>query len=102
MLTKKSVEGIQLEGGTMLGTSRGGADLRQGGHAPVHTAGGMLFAGQAGAVLGCALPRLLGADPFTLRRLKAPGMLFPALHRSFADSDPLSTPCPPGRPAGRL
>lgn len=29
VLTKKSVEGIQLEGGTMLGTSRGGADMRQ-------------------------------------------------------------------------
>ena len=29
VLTKKSVEGIHLEGGTMLGTSRGGADLRR-------------------------------------------------------------------------
>ncbi|KAI3432447.1 hypothetical protein D9Q98_003998 [Chlorella vulgaris] len=29
MLTKKSVEGIHLEGGTILGTSRGGADLRE-------------------------------------------------------------------------
>ncbi|PRW61573.1 phosphofructokinase family [Chlorella sorokiniana] len=29
VLTKKAVEGIHLEGGTMLGTSRGGADLRQ-------------------------------------------------------------------------
>lgn len=30
VLTKKAVEGIHLEGGTMLGTSRGGADLRHG------------------------------------------------------------------------
>ena len=29
VLTKKAVEGIHLEGGTMLGTSRGGADLRR-------------------------------------------------------------------------
>lgn len=29
VLTKKGVEGIHLEGGTMLGTSRGGADLRR-------------------------------------------------------------------------
>ncbi|GAB4815012.1 hypothetical protein N2152v2_002058 [Parachlorella kessleri] len=29
VLTKKSVEGIHLEGGTMLGTSRGGADIKQ-------------------------------------------------------------------------
>ncbi|KAL4423922.1 hypothetical protein ABPG75_001223 [Micractinium tetrahymenae] len=29
VLTKKTVEGIQLEGGTMLGTSRGGADMKQ-------------------------------------------------------------------------
>ena len=28
VLTKKSVEGIHLDGGTMLGTSRGGADIR--------------------------------------------------------------------------
>ncbi len=32
VLTKKSVEGIHLEGGTMLGTSRGGADMRQASH----------------------------------------------------------------------
>jgi 6-phosphofructokinase len=39
VLTKQAVEGIHMEGGTMLGTSRGGADLR---HAPLkptaHTA----------------------------------------------------------------
>lgn len=28
VLTKKSVEGIHLEGGTILGTSRGGADIK--------------------------------------------------------------------------
>jgi len=27
-LTRKSVDGIQLQGGTILGTSRGGANLR--------------------------------------------------------------------------
>lgn len=27
VLTRRSVEGIQLQGGTILGTSRGGADL---------------------------------------------------------------------------
>ena len=27
VLTRRSVEGIHLEGGTMLGTSRGGADM---------------------------------------------------------------------------
>ena len=31
VLTKQAVEGIHLEGGTLLGTSRGGADMRQGG-----------------------------------------------------------------------
>ncbi|PSC73510.1 phosphofructokinase family [Micractinium conductrix] len=29
VLTKQAVEGIHLEGGTLLGTSRGGADMRQ-------------------------------------------------------------------------
>ena len=29
VLTKKNVEGIQLEGGTILGTSRGGADIKR-------------------------------------------------------------------------
>ena len=29
VLTRKNVEGIQLQGGTMLGTSRGGADIRE-------------------------------------------------------------------------
>ena len=29
VLTKQAVEGIHMEGGTMLGTSRGGADLRR-------------------------------------------------------------------------
>ena len=29
VLTKKSVDGIQLQGGTVLGTSRGGADIRE-------------------------------------------------------------------------
>lgn len=28
-MTRRSVEGVHLEGGTMLGTSRGGADMRQ-------------------------------------------------------------------------
>ena len=28
VLTKKTVEGIHLQGGTILGTSRGGADIR--------------------------------------------------------------------------
>jgi hypothetical protein len=28
VLTKESVDGIQLQGGTILGTSRGGADIR--------------------------------------------------------------------------
>ena len=29
VLTKKSVDGIQLQGGTILGTSRGGADIKE-------------------------------------------------------------------------
>ena len=28
VLTKKSVDGIQLQGGTILGTSRGGANIK--------------------------------------------------------------------------
>ena len=28
ILTKKSVDGIQLQGGTILGTSRGGANIK--------------------------------------------------------------------------
>ena len=28
ILTKASVDGIQLQGGTILGTSRGGADMK--------------------------------------------------------------------------
>ena len=30
VLTRRSVDGIQLQGGTILGTSRGGADIRCG------------------------------------------------------------------------
>ena len=30
MLTRKNVDGIQLTGGTILGTSRGGADIKCG------------------------------------------------------------------------
>lgn len=29
MLTSETVDGIQLQGGTILGTSRGGADMRE-------------------------------------------------------------------------
>ncbi len=29
VLTKRGVDGIQLQGGTILGTSRGGADIRR-------------------------------------------------------------------------
>ena len=47
VLTKKSVEGIHLEGGTMLGTSRGGADLRHVGLGP--TSSGLPSCGISGA-----------------------------------------------------
>ena len=33
VLTRRSVDGIQLQGGTILGTSRGGADIRCGARA---------------------------------------------------------------------
>ena len=29
VLTRKSVDGVHLQGGTLLGTSRGGADMRE-------------------------------------------------------------------------
>lgn len=39
VLNSKAVEGIQLQGGTILGTSRGGADIKFVLHcAPQHTA----------------------------------------------------------------
>ena len=50
-LTRKSVEGIQLQGGTILGTSRGGADIRC---APAYPLPPLIdFASEASASVSC-------------------------------------------------
>jgi hypothetical protein len=57
VLTKKSVDGIQLQGGTILGTSRGGANIRWVPPARPHAARSGCLGGEGGArAAGCVSP----------------------------------------------
>ena len=46
VLTRRSVDGIQLQGGTILGTSRGGADIKWGPQHAAHAVDGSQSAGR--------------------------------------------------------
>jgi hypothetical protein len=75
VLTKKSVDGIQLQGGTILGTSRGGANIKCGRAAGGRRGGGRSAGGGVRARAGAAAAACAGCQthPAPLSARPSPG-----------------------------